>query len=184
MQPKTITRAAIVAAGVLLASCAASGLYQPADIRAGSAGYAETRLNDAVWRVEFVGDDITSQETVESYLLYRAAELTVQGGYDWFTASDQAVSEETEIIVEAERPQAYRARYWRPNWRRRSRFHWSDVDPVGPIPRESREPQAWTSVHYSASADIRLGRGPMPAGAFDARQTLMELAPSIERPQS
>jgi hypothetical protein len=171
-------------AGLALASCVTTGLYQSADVRAGRAGYAETRFSEAAWRVEFVGDDFTSRETVETYLLYRSAELTVENGYDWFASSAAAGDEETEIVVEAQRPDLYRAHYWRPNWRRRSRFFWSDLDPVGPIPREPREPQIHTNEHYSASADIRLGRGAAPEGAFDARQILQQLAPSIVRPQS
>jgi hypothetical protein len=171
-------------AGLALTSCVTPGLYQRADVRAGRAGYAETQFSEAAWRVEFVGDDFTSRETVETYLLYRSAELAVENGYHWFVSSLPDVSEETEIIVEAERPELYRARYWQPKWRRRSRFFWSDLDPVGPIPREPREPHVFTSTHYSASADVHFGRGVMPEGAFDARQTLLLLAPSIERPQS
>jgi hypothetical protein len=171
----------LLCAGLALASCVTAGLYQRADARAGRAGFAETRLSDAAWRVEFVGDDFTSRETVETYLLYRSAELTVENGYDWFASSVPDVSEEAEITVEAGRPDLYRARYWQPKWRRRSRFFWSDLDPVGPIPRE---PRAFAGAHYSASADIHFGRGAMPAGAFDARQTLTRLAPLIERPQS
>ncbi len=174
----------LLCTGLVLASCVTPGLYQRADVRAGRAGYAETRFSEAAWRVEFVGDDFTSRETVETYLLYRSAELTVENGYDWFVSSTAAVSEDSEIVVEAQRPDLYRSRYWRPNWRRRSRFFWSDLDPMGPIPRELPEPHVWTSVHYSASADIHLGRGTKPAGAFDARQTLLQLSSSIERPQS
>lgn len=176
-------RFAILAMGALsLAACATSGFYQARD---GRSGYAETRLGAAYWRVEFVGDDFTSRETVETYLLYRAAELTAQNGHEWFAMSASAVSEEVEIIVEAERPQEYRERYWRPHWRRRSRFFWSDVDPVGPIPHERpRHDEAWVSqaVHYSASAEIFTGEGPAPAGAFNATETIARLGASIVRP--
>jgi hypothetical protein len=182
MRPRVLKFIAAVAAGAALAACATPGLYQQADAEAGRAGYAETRLGDGVWRVEFVGDDFTSRETVETYLLYRAAELAAENGYDWFASTSPAISEETEVIVEAARVDPYRARYWRPQWRQRSRFHWSDVDPAGPIPREPREPNVRTSVHYSATAELQLGRGPMPEGAFDARATLTELGPSVVRP--
>jgi hypothetical protein len=173
---------AVLAAGLALASCVTTGLYQSADVAAGRAGYAETRLGERSWRVEFVGDDFTSRETVETYLLYRAAELAAENGYDWFAPSAPAVSEETEIIVEAPRLDSYRSRYWRPHWRRRSRFFWSDLDPVGPIPREPRETRVWSSIHYSASADIVLGQGRPPEGAFDAAQIMTELSASIRRP--
>jgi hypothetical protein len=182
MRSRGFSFIASLALAAALASCATPGLYQPADNREGGAGYTEARLSDAAWRVEFIGDDFTSRETVETYLLYRAAELTAENGFDWFVSSTPAVSEETEIIVEAVRAEDYQARYWNPRWRRRSRFFWSDLDPVGPIPREPREPHVWNSVHYSASAEIRLGRGAIPEGAFDARQTLAQFESSIVRP--
>lgn len=175
---------AALCAALTLAACATTGLYQ---VRDGESGYAETRLDQTQWRVEFVGDDFTARDTVETYLLYRAAELTAANGHAWFAMDAPAVSEEIEIIVEAQRPEAYRARYWQPKWRRRSRFFWSDVDPVGPMPHEMREPappQVWDSVHYSASADIVMGDGEAPAGAFVARDTIARLEPSIVRPQS
>jgi len=169
---------------LMVAACATTGLYQARD---GESGYAETRLSLTQWRVEFVGDDFTSQETVETYLLYRAAELTAANGFDWFAMPDRAVSEEVEIIVEAERPQAYRAHYWQPRWRRRDRFFWSDLDPVGPIPRERDrlEPaRVWRSVHYSASADIIMGNDQPLTGAFIARDIIARIEPSIVRPHS
>jgi hypothetical protein len=169
---------------LLLAACATSGLYQARD---GDSGYAETRLAQSQWRVEFVGDDFTGRETIETYLLYRAAELTAESGYEWFAMPARAVSEEVEIIVEAERPQAYRARYWQPKWRRRSRFFWRDIDPVGPMPHEQERaeaPSPWQSVHYSASADITMGNGPPPVGDFLARETIARLDPSIVRPHA
>lgn len=175
---------AVLCSAVLLTACATSGLYQA---REGQSGYAETRLAQSEWRVEFVGDDFTSRETVETYLLYRAAELTADSGYEWFAMPARATSEEVEVIVEADRPQAYRARYWQPRWRRRDRFFWSDADPVGPMPHErdrAEAPSVRQSVHYSASADIVMGNGPPPVGAFLARETIVRLEPSIVRPQA
>lgn len=176
---------AALCATLILAACATTGLYQARD---GESGYAETQLDQTHWRVEFVGDDFTARETVESYLLYRAAELTAAHGFDWFAMPDRAVSEEVEIIVEAQRPEAYRARYWQPKWRRRSRFFWTDLDPVGPMPHERERAEeagrVWRSVHYSASADIVMGDGVPPVGAFIAQDTIAALEPSIVRPHS
>lgn len=167
-----------------ISACATTGLYHA---RNGDSGYAETQLGADHWRVEFVGDDFTSRDTVETYLLYRAAELATQSGHEWFAMAAPSASEDVEIIVEAERSQAYRDRYWRPHWRRRSRFFWSDVDPVGPMLHEMRPPRAESlaqRVHYSASAEIFMGEGPAPTGAFDATATLARLQPSIIRPQT
>lgn len=173
---------AVAVVTLSLAGCSTSGLYQARD---GNSGYAETRLDASRWRVEFVGDDFTSRERVDSYLLYRVAELTAESGHRWFAMATPAFSEDVEIIVEAERPQAYRDLHWRPHWRRRSRFFWSDLDPVGPMPHERHDaPEISERVHYSASAEIVVGDGPAPAGAFDARETIARLAPAIVRPRS
>lgn len=182
---RSTRRLAVFAVTALaLSACATSGLYQARDAES---GYAETQLGASHWRVEFVGDNFTSRETVETYLLYRAAELTAQNGDEWFAMSAPSTSEDVEIIVEGERPQAYRDRYWRPRWRRRSRFFWSDVDPVGPMPYERRpvlESNVAERVHYSASVEIFTGRGAAPAGAFDAAQIIARLGPSIIRPRA
>jgi len=162
----------------MLTACAAQGLYQA---RAGETGYAETRIADARWHVEFVGDTISSREVVETYLLYRAAELTLERGYDWFAPSS-AMMESEEIVVSAPRADAAPEPLWRPQWRRRSRFRWTDWNPAGPPPPEAPPPGAQEATHYSASADIVMGRRPAPAGAFDARETLNQLEPSIVRP--
>lgn len=175
---------ALFCSALMLTACASSGLYQARD---GESGYAETRQGETEWRVEFVGDDSASRETVETYLLYRAAELTAESGYAWFAMSKPAVSEDVEIIVEAERRDAYRARYWQPNWRRRDRFFWSDVDSVGPMPHERRMadgPRVRNHVRYSTSAEIVMGNGDRPRGAFAARETIAALEGSIVRPNT
>lgn len=175
--------ATVAIAAVSLAACATTGTYQARD---GRSGFAETQLGADHWRVEFVGDDFTSRETVNTYLLYRAAELTVESGHAWFAMAAPETSEEIEIIVEAERPQAYRDRYWRPHWRRRGRFFWSDLDPAGPLPNERRdgdEAAVREVVHYSASAEIFMGNGTPATGAFNAQETVARLEPSIVRPR-
>jgi hypothetical protein len=44
--------------------------------------------------VTFAGNSATSRQTVEDYLLYRAAELTVQTGHDWFQVVDRDTAQE------------------------------------------------------------------------------------------
>jgi hypothetical protein len=70
---------------VTLAGCQATR-YQPA---AGAGGFAEIELTDDIWRVRFVGNAYTTQETARSYWLYRAAELTISKGYDGFEVLPQ-----------------------------------------------------------------------------------------------
>jgi hypothetical protein len=78
------TTALILATG--LSACATPTPYAPAaPTRSATNGYSEQRIEPARWRVNFSGNSLTSRETVETYLLYRAAELTLQQGHDWFS---------------------------------------------------------------------------------------------------
>ena len=81
----------LLAIGLIAASCATSTPYQPE--MAGQSihgGYSEQRLGDNRYRVNFDGNTLTSRERVEGYMLYRAAELTVQTGNDWFRIVERA----------------------------------------------------------------------------------------------
>ena len=76
-------RLAIVAvlATISLSACGHTSVYAPMD---GRYGFAEQRIEQNRFRVMFHGDSSTSRETVENFLLYRAAELTLENGYDYF----------------------------------------------------------------------------------------------------
>ncbi len=47
-------------------------------------GYTDQQLTTNRYRVTFTGNSVTDRETVENYLLLRAAEVTLQAGYGWF----------------------------------------------------------------------------------------------------
>jgi hypothetical protein len=80
--PRPAASALVLALGLVLAACAGGPTpYQQA--RDGY-GYSEQRVEENRYRVSFAGNSATSRQTVEDYLLYRAAELTVQTGHDWF----------------------------------------------------------------------------------------------------
>jgi hypothetical protein len=81
-----------VALVLLLAACAAAPTpYQAAQ---SGFGYSEQQIEENRYRVSFAGNSATSRQTVEDYLLYRAAELTVQTGHDWFEVVDRNVVQE------------------------------------------------------------------------------------------
>lgn len=54
-------------------------------------GYTEQQIDPATWRVQFSGNLATSRETVEDYLLYRAAEIMRMGGYDRFLLLEKEI---------------------------------------------------------------------------------------------
>jgi hypothetical protein len=75
-----------VAGLISLAGCATA--YQREDI---TGGYTNFPLAETTYRVRFKGNNYTSRDKVEAFLLYRCAELTDQLGYDHFVL----VSEDT-----------------------------------------------------------------------------------------
>ncbi len=69
---------------VLTACASAPTKYVPA-LKADDAGYREQRLEQERFRVTFRANADLKGPQVEDMALRRAAELTTQNGYDWFT---------------------------------------------------------------------------------------------------
>jgi hypothetical protein len=69
-----------------LTACATVTPYQP--VKSGY-GYSEQRLEADRYRVRFAGSTATPRQTVDSYVLYRAAELTLENGKDYFILMGQ-----------------------------------------------------------------------------------------------
>lgn len=68
---------------LVLAACAKPTPYQAAADRSGF-GYSEQTIGKDQYRIGFNGNGITTRETVDRYLRYRAAELTSEQGFDYF----------------------------------------------------------------------------------------------------
>ena len=97
---KRIALFAAAAAALALAGCETATPYQPLGTGGAfhSGGYTDQQLEANRWTVTFSGNSLTSRQTVERYLLYRAAELTVQQGYDWFTTVDRDTERKTDYV--------------------------------------------------------------------------------------
>ena len=63
----------LVAAALLSSACMTTTPYQPLK---GGEGYSEQRIESNRYTVRFFGNAQTPRQTVENYLLYRAAELS------------------------------------------------------------------------------------------------------------
>jgi len=188
----------IVALAIGLSACATATPYQPlAKTNAQSGGYSETKVEDARWRVSFSGNSLTNRETVETYLLYRTAELTLAQGYDVFTMADRGVASTKEKVVTRTLIQDpyWDMGYWRPAWRVFGSYrgwhggpYWGPYwgtglgyDPLWPDTLDMR-----TIEKYEATAEIILSKGPKTANdpkAFDAHQVIENLGPKIVRPK-
>lgn len=180
----------LVAAATALSACTTMTPYQEA--RPGqqvAGGYSEVARGEGRYQVSFSGNSLTARDRVEGYLLFRAAELTIRDGYDWFLIIDRFTEHDTETYV---RPDPfYRPYYggaygfWRPHWRYSQRGRWGLWHPESGGPFLGGAPELQTIERFEAHAEIVLRRGPIPAGeerAFDARRVIADLGPTIERP--
>ena len=152
-----------VLGSLLLAGCATPTPYKPAD---GGYGYAEQQIENDRYRVTFAGNSVTPRDTVQNYLLYRAAELTVEHGHDYFTIVNQDI----------ERSTAYQGTgydnfgFWP------GRRGWFGAPNYSAYPIDS----------YTAFADIVMGDGDKPkndVNSYDARDVIRRLGATIERPK-
>lgn len=169
-----------------LTACTTATPYQPltrSGTRAG--GYSDQQVEPNRFRVTFAGNSMTSRETVENYLLYRAAQLTVERGFDWFVMADRDTDKKSSTYVtQPFGPGPYG--FWGPSWRYRGRgFGWRGWDPYRGDPFWDRSIDVQTIDRYEATAEIVTGRGPKPRDnvrAFDARAVLAGLSARIQQP--
>lgn len=183
--PRLRSFAAPLAAALVLSACTSATPYQPLGTRGTSGGYSSQQIEDNRFRVSFIGNQFTSRERVENYLLYRAAELTVQQGYDSFTIVQRATDRDTRTDVYRDPfgPGPYG--YWAPYWRYRGPWGWRSWDPWYGDPFFSHNVDVRTIDRYEASAEIVMNRGPRSSSpySFDARQVMRNLGPTIELPR-
>ena len=178
---------ALALLGLGLTACETATPYQP--LQHGSqvsGGFSDQRIDADHYRVTFKGNDLTSRQTVESYLLYRAAELTVAQGYDWFETIDRHTDRDRRTYVDPDPfyGPGYRWGYFRPYWSFYGRgYGWRTWGPFWGDPFFGDTTQ--TVEQFEASAEIAMSHGPKPQGdpkALDAREVMTNLGPKIQRP--
>ena len=98
-RPRLAALAIALAGSVALSGCMTATPYQPAAASSSATGYSDQQIEADRFQVSFRGNSLTARETVERYLLFRAAELTVQNGFDHFIL----VSKDTETRSETYR---------------------------------------------------------------------------------
>ena len=168
---KAVSLSVTALLALLVAGCATPTPYSPAD---GGFGYTSEQLEDNHYRITFTGNFATPRETVEDYLLYRAAEVTLDTGHDYFIVTDK----------DLERSVTYQALdygYHDPWYYRR---YWWSGGAFGPF----WGPPAMTVRpldRYAAYATIAVFSGKKPAdreNAYDARAVKARLEPKIAHP--
>jgi hypothetical protein len=184
MPPAPIPARAVLLAPLVLAAllsgCVRPTPYQP-DLSGD--GYSERRIEENRYIVRFEGNTRTSRETVETYLLFRAAELTLDAGYDWFRVVSAETLPETWYRAYGPahpRPWPYHGPW---GWYRgphpsRFGFGFTYYGPPAVVRPETR---------FEAVGEILMLEGEKPADdprAYDAADVARRLGPVIRRPES
>ena len=169
----------IAAAGLALTACATQAPYQQAQSSTAS-GYADQAIEKDRFKVSFRGNSSTPKDQVETYLLYRAAELTLEQGFDYFLVVDRDTESNSRLRATGGSPAysrfGFHYNYYHPayGWYGMYDPFWGDAPTYTEITK------------YDASAEILLRSGTKPADearAFDARDVIENLGPIIKRPE-
>lgn len=157
----------VLALALTLAACATATPYQPA---VKGLGYSEQKIESNRYKVSFVGNSATPREAVDNYLMYRAAEVTLSNGYDYFVVADRTTD------VNAERSGGNSS----VGIGLGSGGYGSGISlGIGTVLGGGNKDA------FIAQADILVFKGAKPAGdskAFDAREVKANLDPAIRRP--
>ena len=155
---------------LLVAGCATPTPYSPA---VDGKGYAEQQLEGDRFRVSFAGNSVTPRETVENYLLYRAAEITLKTGNDHFRIVEQET--ETETVYRTTSSGFGGHGFGSFPYHFRSSFAGFSTGTARPI------------TSYEAFANVLVFSGKTEKESdqtYDARDVIQKLGPVIVRPQT
>lgn len=162
---RTMLRGLLLAALAVSASaCATLTPYQPVK---GGYGYSEQKLDSDRYRIVFAGSSATPRQTVENYLLYRAAEMTVFNGGEHFIVSNSSTQAEGDNSPSIGIGLGG------------FRFGGSGGLGIGVNTSTGGERVAWR-----AQTDILVRKGAKPvaaADAYDAREVMSNLGPLVQR---
>jgi len=184
---------AAVATGALLVSgCATETTYRPATGQGFQrTGYSDRQIEPNRFLVSFAGNSVTDRDTVERYLFFRAAELTLQRGFDYFVMADRDTNLQSRTYSTGFGSgfgYGGFGGYWGPSWRYAGRgFGWRTWDPWfgGGFGPWGNDFDVRTIDRYEATAEIVMRRGAIPGDnirAFDARRVVESIGPSVVLP--
>ena len=160
---QTIQLTVVALLAGLLVACATATPYQ--SMQRGE-GYSDQKLESNRYRIRFAGNRLTDKDTVQNYLLFRAAELTLDNGHDYF------VTVNLETDSETTQQQSFSLGAGFGHW------YWHPFGGVGVTTTTA-------STEYVAEAHIMTFKGEKPdsdLNAFDAREVVHNLQSKIIRP--
>ena len=190
---RVLTAAAALSVTTLgLAGCETATPYQPITAQRAltQGGYSEEQIEANRFRVQFAGNSLTSRQTVERYLLFRSAQLTVNNGFDWFQSVDRHTDKQTSFYGGGD---PYFGGFGADWGLYRPGFGWGyGFGGFGPYGGFGYGP--WGGAfdidqvtRYQASVEVVMGHGAKPQNnprAYDAREVIAHLQGSIKYPKT
>jgi hypothetical protein len=190
--------AVLATSTLMVAGCATETRYRPATGQGFSrTGYSDRRIEPNRFLVTFQGNSVTSRDTVERYLFFRAAELTLQNGYDYFVMADRDTDRQTQTYTTGGFG-GYGGGfggpgwgyggfggYWGPSWRYGGGRFGGGWGPWGGWGGGFNDFDIRTVDRFEASAEIVMRKGPIPRDnirACDARRVVDTVGPTVQLP--
>ena len=173
---------ACAASFVLLCGCTTMTATVPAyrpQASGGGIGYSDEQLTATRYRVSFSGDTETTRAQVEDYLLRRAAEITVQAGYNYFVFDNRSIQTDTNFYRTTDSWDPTTGLAFGLGRRYPGR---SEHFAKGSIPAFWSEKEAVPITHYTARSEIVVlppDQVGTHLGALAAREILRNLAPEV-----
>jgi hypothetical protein len=163
-------RAWLLAALALLALTACASSPTPYRSASDGFGYREQQLESNRYRVSFAGNAATGLDTVRDYALFRAAELTVAAGHDYFRVVNQSTDTRSSGVGGPRIGVGVGSGGW---------------DSGLGIGVSSILGGGGYADDYTVTMDVLMFDGEKPAAeedAYDAREVLQRLQPTVQRP--
>ena len=186
--------AALAASTLLVAGCATETTYRPATGQGfARTGYSDRQIEPNRFLVSFSGNSVTSRDTVERYLFFRSAELTLQNGYDYFVMADRDTDLRSRTYTTPGLGYGGFGGYWGPSWNFYGRgYGWRrfggglGYGGFGGFGGFGNDFDVRTIDKFEATAEIVMRKGAIPTNnlrAFDARKVVDTIGPSVVLPK-
>ncbi len=156
----------IASAALSLAACASLAPYGPQQGRGGQ-GFSEQRIESDRYRVTYNG--VGAPGPVADLALLRAADLTIEQGYEWFEVTQRYIDGRPDSAGGVRPSVSVGYGSGSGDYGRYGRYSSSGVG-VG-VGLNFSGPSPTSTV-----LEVRLGRGAKPQGAYDAREVRSSLS--------
>lgn len=154
----------------IIGAVALMGCATPYQAQGFRGGFSETRFDETTYQIAFKGNAFVSPDTVQKYVLYRAAELTIQSGFDHFViVGVQDRTQSAELVTPGTATT-------------RTTYNAFTPDTVSARSTTTYSPERRTQViKPGQSVTIKMGKGPKPErdNAYEASTLIAYLGPSV-----